>query len=61
MGYLEVAFVLIILLTGVWLIIIMQREFSDREARKREEQQSAEGEARRSAVLRGNSRSATRR
>ena len=61
MGYPEVIFVTALLLVGLYMTLMIRREFVDRELRQRQEQQRLEDERRRQTAERGNPRSVTRR
>jgi len=50
MGYLEVSFVLIILLAGLYITIIVRRDIKDREEGEREVQRRLEHERRRTGA-----------
>ncbi len=51
MGYMEMSFVLVMLLAGLWAVLLVRREFIDRELTRREEQQRTELEERRRRAL----------
>ena len=61
MGYAEVIFVLIILLAGLWVTLMVRRDFLDREMQDREQQRRLEEEQRRRIALSRSYRSAPRR
>ncbi len=51
MGYMEMFFVLIMLLAGLWAVLIVRREFMDREISAREERERIEREERKRRAL----------
>ena len=61
MGFAEVFFVLIMLLVGLWLTIVVRRDFLDREWQDREQQRRLEEEQRRRIALSRSYRSTPRR
>jgi hypothetical protein len=51
MSFLEISFVLVMLLAGLWVILIFRREFGEREEIRREEQRQLEQTDRRQRAL----------
>jgi len=61
MSFLEISFVLIMLLAGLWAVLIVRREFMDKELSERDEQRQAELEERRRRALSRSYRPPSRR
>ncbi|MGI8566888.1 MAG: hypothetical protein ACR2LZ_10460 [Pyrinomonadaceae bacterium] len=51
MGYLEISFVLIMLLAGLWVVLIVRRDFLDRGISARDERERIEREDRKKRAL----------
>lgn len=51
MGYMEISFVLFMLLAGLWVVLIVRRDLLDRELSAREEREKFEREERKQRAL----------